>query len=128
MKPLPVYSIELRLAAPMALAAAASLPPSCAWLVLANASASVTMTVRSIVSSLQSSKILCRPLAGLSDCRFASAFHRIAHHHARRIGPPRWVRVAAAVQSAAVGPYIWTAPAPVWIGGIGHSQEEQRQA
>src|SRR5262249_33405007 len=52
MKPLPVYSIELRLAAPMAVAAAASLPASCAWLSLAITSTSATVTVRSIVPSL----------------------------------------------------------------------------
>src|SRR5262245_49983557 len=94
MKPLPVYSIALRLAAPMALAAAASLPPSCAWLALGIASTSATMTVRSIAASLQEN---C--LDHWRVCRLASAFHRIAPRHARRIKATAALRVAAAVRA-----------------------------
>src|SRR5215510_1102612 len=94
MKPLPVYSIELRLAAPIALAAAASLPPSCAWLALAIASTKATMTIRRIVSS--HARELFRPLAGLSF-RLGIPPHRAAPCKADQASVA--LRFAAALQA-----------------------------
>src|SRR5882724_1852852 len=118
MKPLPVYSIELRFVAPMALAAAASRPPSCAWLWLAIARIAIARTrakpaviVRYIVASLQEDSP--RPVTGLLDsCPRAIPPHRCASRKANRGRRGDRPQRPLHEGQTAIEPYFRTAPAP----------------